>query len=117
MVSRAVVLSLTLISSSAFAGVAVEFKSAWALNLPALKKWLAANMSSLTSCVKGAVPTGGEVVSVRGQFSTGPALRVEKLDSAGTDVTCLKTVVEGWKNDGFQPRAGPVRFEVRFRSN
>ena len=114
---RALWVASLLICSSAFAGVTVEFKSAWALNLPALKKWLAANMSSLTSCVKGTVPTGGEVVSVRGQFSTGPALRIEQLDSAGTDVTCLKTVVEEWKNDGFQPSAGPVRFEVRFHSN
>jgi len=92
---RRLTLLVLISSTSAFAGVTVEFKSAWALNLPALKKWLAANMQSLTSCVKGAVPTGGEVVSVRGQFSTGPALRVEKLDSAGTDVTCLKSVVKG----------------------
>ena len=84
---------------------------------PARAQEVARRESSLTSCVKGTVPTGGEVVSVRGQFSTGPALRVEQLDSAGTDVTCLKTVVEEWKNDGFQPSAGPVRFEVRFRSN
>lgn len=111
------VVMVALISSCAKAGPTVEFKSAWALNLPALKKWLNANMQSLTSCVKGTVPTGGEVVSVRGQFSKSPALRVEQLDSAGTDVTCLKSVVEGWKNDGFQPSAGPVRFEVRLRSN
>ena len=113
---RALALGIALTAGLAHAdGTVVELKSLSGLNAKALRAWLDANLASLAGCAR-APSKEPEVVSVQAEFSTSPDAKVLKVDAARSDVVCIKNAVEQWKNDGHQPRAGPFKFELRFRS-
>ena len=100
---------LSLVAALALSGApGPQLKSLQGLNVQALKPWLVANLPSLAKCTPASAKD--EVVSVKGEFSSGPDLRVVKVEASASDVRCVKEVVEGWKNDGHQPRGGPVSF-------
>ncbi|MFT3712024.1 MAG: hypothetical protein QM817_30650 [Archangium sp.] len=91
-------------------------KSLSGLNVKALKPWLIQNLPSLAKCGRAGAPNDSEEVRVRAQFSSTPDVKVERVDAALSDVTCVKTEIEKWKNDGQQPRAGAFSFVYRFRA-
>ncbi len=77
-------------------------KSFEGMNVKSLRPWLEANVASLAKC-----EATGEV-KVSATFSTSPDVKVDKVD--GADAACVKQVLEQWKNDGQQPRAGWFKF-------
>ncbi|MBL8916790.1 MAG: hypothetical protein JNM17_39170 [Archangium sp.] len=90
-------------------------KSMQGLNVKSLKPWLIDNLPSLAKCGKPGSANDSDEVTVRAQFSSSPDVKVERVDAALSDVRCVKTEIEKWKNDGHQPRAGPFSFTYRFR--
>jgi hypothetical protein len=109
------VLLLALTAALLGADPGPQLKSLRGLNVAALKPWLIANLPSLAKCGKPGAGTESDEVSVTAQFSSGPDVRVERVEAALSDVACVKSAVEAWKNDGKQPRAGPFSFVYRFR--
>ncbi|MFZ5444888.1 MAG: hypothetical protein ACOZQL_33165 [Myxococcota bacterium] len=105
----------TLVLALLAAEPAPQLVSYEGLNVKALRPWLEGNLPSLTRCGKlGGAKLSDEVV-VKARFSSAPDVVVEKVDGPLSDPKCVKEVVEGWKNDGHQPRAGPFRFVYRLR--
>lgn len=91
-------------------------KSLSGLNVPALKPWLMAQLPSLAQCALPTAKEGGDdEVSVQAQFGSSPEVSVTRVDAALSDVACVHGVVEGWKRDARQPRAGPFSFKYRFK--
>jgi hypothetical protein len=111
-----VVTTLTLLLALAADPSAPVLASMQGLNVKSLKPWLVTNLPSLAKCGKPGAATDNDEVTVRAQFSAGsPDVKVERVDAALSDVSCVRAEIEKWKNDGHQPRAGPFSFVYRFR--
>ncbi|MDP2275531.1 MAG: hypothetical protein Q8K32_32585 [Archangium sp.] len=87
------------------------------LNVKALKPWLLEQLPSLAQCVLPKVSEGDDLVTVQAQFAKAPEVSVLKVESAVSDVACVRGVVERWRRDSKQPSAGSFSFKYRFRPN
>ncbi len=87
------------------------------LNVKALKPWLLEQLPSLAQCVLPRVGESDDLVTVQAQFAKAPEVSVLKVESAVSDVACVRGVVERWKRDSKQPSAGSFSFKYRFRPN
>lgn len=85
------------------------------LNVGALKPWLLEQLPSLAQCVLPAASEGDDLVTVQAQFAKAPEVSVLKVESAVSDVACVRGVVERWKRDNKQPSAGSFSFKYRFK--
>ena len=85
------------------------------LNVKALKPWLIEQLPSLAQCVLPGVTEGDDLVTVQAQFAKAPEVSVLKVESAVSDVACVRGVVERWKRDNKQPSAGSFSFKYRFK--
>ena len=85
------------------------------LNVGALKPWLIEQLPSLAQCVLPGVSEGDDLVTVQAQFAKAPEVSVLRVESAVSDVACVRGVVDRWKRDNKQPSAGPFSFKYRFK--
>lgn len=85
------------------------------LNIGALKPWLIEQLPSLAQCVLPGVSEGDDLVTVQAQFAKAPEVSVLRVESAVSDVACVRGVVDRWKRDNKQPSAGPFSFKYRFK--